>query len=80
MKPLKTAPQFLEHHVMWTLWLNDCDINDLLKAMRAYAKYQVGRKKDSIYIKEMTEELYEEIYQEVINNVEFQYGIKNNIK
>ena len=62
MKKLKTAQQFLEHYAMWTLWLNDCDVEDVLKAMREYAKYQVERQ-------------YEKLYQEAKKNVEFQYGV-----
>lgn len=70
---LSTAPQILEHYCVWTLWLNDCDINDLLKAMRHYAR--VKREKDinvclenikSQLREEVKDEMYEEAYKNFV--------------
>lgn len=69
MKTLRTAHQFLEHY----LPVNNVEkliskytyrgfYPQILKAMRAYASYQVERK-------------YEELRAEAIENVEFQYKL-----
>lgn len=55
MKKLKTAPQFLEHYAPFITDIFEWDY--ILKAMRAYAKYQVEREREKL-----KDELHEEWY------------------
>lgn len=68
---LSTAPQILEHYCVWTLWLNDCDINDLLKAMRHYNRTKIENLKDKL-----REEVKDEMYEEARENILLQYNLK----
>lgn len=38
MKPLRTAPQILEHYSEWQIWRVEKE--QAIKAMRVYAKYK----------------------------------------
>lgn len=40
MKSLKTASQILKHYVWWSLGIDSQDRENILKAMRVYAKYK----------------------------------------
>ena len=54
MKKPKTAPQFLKHS---GVYMNKAQKDAIIKAMRAYANYQVEREREKL-----KDELYEEWY------------------
>ncbi len=61
MKPIKTAPQILEHYLGYT-GIGDYTDN-ILKAMRHYARVKIEKE-------------YEKLYQEARENILIQYNLK----
>lgn len=71
MKPLKTAPQILEHYCPkeWRdFYFQD---EPVLKAMRHYNRTKIERLKDKL-----REEVKDEMYEEARENILQQYNLK----
>jgi protein-arginine kinase activator protein McsA len=70
MKPLKTAPQILEHYLGYRL--SDIGLleESILKAMRHYNRTKIENLKDKLR-EEVKDEMYEEAYQ----NIRKQYNL-----